>query len=214
MSLVSIDASRIKDIKKLAQLSPDETQKSLYLSINTTIRFAFAEASRRIRKEVNLPQDYIGSAAKGNRLRISQFATLDNPLAVLTADQRPVSLARYAKNKTLFGKDGVMVEVTPGKVEKFDKAFLLPLRSGKALTDDNYNLGFAIRLKPGEQINKRNLVQYSKAIRAGRKKPDDNLFLLYGPSVDQVFTHVREEFDDVVFAKFESEFLRQYGRLT
>jgi hypothetical protein len=43
---------------------------------------------------------------------------------------------------------------------------------------------------------------------------DGNLYLLYGPSVDQVFRDVRFEVQAPIGDVLESSFLRNYGRLS
>ena len=71
-----------------------------------------------------------------------------------------------------------------------NRAFLMNLRSG--------NLGLAVRLAPGERIdNKRRMVQMS-----------NGLYLLYGPSVDQVFRSVAEDVSADAGDFLEQEFLR------
>jgi hypothetical protein len=81
-------------------------------------------------------------------------------------------------------------------------AFLMRLRAG-AGTADNYNIGLAIRLAPGERIrNKRVMTQVGH-----------NLYLLYGPSVDQVFRTVADDNAPEIATMVRDEFYRQFARL-
>jgi hypothetical protein len=77
------------------------------------------------------------------------------------------------------------------------------LRRGKSIEGDSFNIGLAIRLKPGETIrNKREMVAFSKG-----------LYLLYGPSVGQVFDDVAIDMEPMLSDRMEDEFVRQFNRL-
>lgn len=185
--------------------APDVSRRAAADAVNSTLRYAYAESSRGIRRQVNLTRDYLGSANAGNRLTIAQRATEANPAGRITGRQRPVSLARFATTRSLKRRGGVSVSVKPGSTRQMASAFLLKLKAGASVTQDAYNLGLAVRLKPGQPVfNKRRMVKYSA--------DDPNLYLLYGPSVDQIFRDVREEIADDVEAFLANEYLRQYER--
>ena len=77
------------------------------------------------------------------------------------------------------------------------------LRAGTADIETKSNLGLALRLRPGESVlNKRQMVQVS-----------GNLYLLYGPSVDQVFRSVAEDIAPEATDILEAEFLRLIDRM-
>jgi hypothetical protein len=75
------------------------------------------------------------------------------------------------------GHAGVYVQVAPGKSRFMKRAFLMRLPQGSTLTDTIFNLGLAIRLRPGEVLQN----------KVSARKVASGLYLLYGPSVDQVF---------------------------
>ena len=214
MSLVTINTSGLKGLQKYLQTAPEEASKAMVTSINAAARFAFAESSRQMRAEVNFSQEYIGSAEAGNRLKITLYATKEAPEARLRADPRPVSLARFAVNRSAFNsRNGIDVEVHKGKRTHLPTGFLIKLAQGNRTIDDtSFNIGLAVRLKPGQTLDKRVMVQYRAQIRAGRTKTDEGLYLLYGPSVDQVFNETREKVTPAVLAFLEREFLRQFLR--
>jgi len=95
------------------------------------------------------------------------------------------------------------VEVAPGRARYMKRAFFLRLPQGSTLTDTQFNLGLAIRLRPGERIeNKHTAVRFAKG-----------LYLLYGPSVDQVFrskdgSGAATDRAPVLAERLEQEFLR------
>jgi hypothetical protein len=86
--------------------------------------------------------------------------------------------------------------VKPGVTRKLKNAFLVNLRNG--------NTGLAVRLKDGETLQKSD-----KAVRL-----DNNLYLLYGPSVDQVMAGVADEVTPDILDNLRKKFLRQFGRVT
>ena len=77
-----------------------------------------------------------------------------------------------------------------------DQAFLVRLK--------NNNIGLAVRLKPGEVLQ-----NSEKAVRL-----DNNVYLLYGPSVDQVFRSVADDKTPKILSDVTAEFLRQFARLS
>lgn len=158
-------------------------------AINRATDRARTRSDREIRKQVNFPARYLS-----DRLRVAKRASGRNLEGVITGRDRPTSLARFAKNRNPAAtrKAGeVKLTVKPGTTTTIPNAFLMPLRNG--------NLGLALRLKPGETIrNKKYLTKVSKG-----------LYLLYGPSVNQVFRTVADEKAAPDAATFlEREFLR------
>ncbi|MCQ4311691.1 phage tail protein [Pseudomonas stutzeri] len=158
-------------------------------AINRTTDRTRTRSDREIRKQVAFPARYLSS-----RLTVSKKASGRSLEAVITGRDRPTSLARFAKNKDIGAarrKGGVSVSVGPGQTRFMSGAFLMQLRGG--------NLGLAIRLKEGESMrNKRKMTRVGKG-----------LYLLYGPSVDQVFRSVADEHAAPEAADYlEREFIR------
>lgn len=164
-------------------------------AINRTAESARADSSRRIRQQVNFPAQYLSPSA--GRLAVSKRASNTDLEAVIRARHRATSLARFSSGGGRRGS-GVSLQVKPGVSKRIKRAFLIKLRQGKGSVDTKFNLGLAIRLKPGETIqNKRQMVRMGKG-----------LYLLYGPSVDQVFQTVAEDVAPDAADKLEAEFLR------
>lgn len=162
------------------------------LAINKAADRGRTQAAREIQKQVAFPARYL--SGDSGRLRVSRRASDNNLESAIMASDRPTSLARFAKDrdpKASRRKGGVTVAVNPGHTKFMKGAFLMRLRNG--------NLGLAIRLKEGESVkNKRSVRKIGKG-----------LYLLYGPSVNQVFATVSEE-DTAPFVSdyLETEFLR------
>ncbi len=148
--------------------------RNMARAVNKAARDGRALAARLIRNEVNFPFRFTGQA--NGRLAIVRQATAAQPTAVIRAKSRVVSLARFTKGKPRPG-NSVQIEVAPGKARFARRLFLIKLPAGKASIDTKYNLGLAIRLQKGETLkNKRSVRNVMR-----------NLYLLYGPSVDQIF---------------------------
>jgi hypothetical protein len=162
----------IETLREIRELGP-KIKFAAVQAINKVARDQRAEAARRITDQINVPKSYVSPA--GGRLVVSQQAQRTSLEARITARGRPTSLARFSRGTP--GKAGVTVEVKPGQSSFMRRAFLIRLPQGSALTDTRFNLGLAIRLRPGERLQN----------KVRQVKLDNGLYLLYGPSVQQVF---------------------------
>jgi hypothetical protein len=182
----------------------DEIKLWAAQAINKTAERGRTRAAREIRDQVNFPASYVSPSSK--RLFVSKKAQRSDLEARIRARTRATSLARFVTGSTTPSKltqDGVRVEVHPGKARFLKRAFLIRLRAGTADLDTRSNLGLAVRLKPGEVLRNKSDV----------RKLDRGLYLLYGPSVDQVFrardgSGVANEIAPDLSVMMEQEFLR------
>lgn len=188
----------VESLREIRELGP-RIKTAAAQAINKVARDQRAEAARRITDQVNLPKSYVSPA--GGRLVVSQQAQKENLEARITARGRPTSLARFSRGTP--GKAGVTVEVKPGQTSFMRRAFLIRLPQGSTLTDSRFNLGLAIRLRPGERLQN----------KVRQVKLDKGLYLLYGPSVQQVFLDnegkgVAADLADPTADYLEAEFTR------
>lgn len=183
--LVVEGLSSLEDIDNL----DEEVLRNARNAINRAAERARTDSAREIRKELNFPARYLDQ-----RLTVRKRATGSSLEAVISGRDRPTSLARFATNRNQKpGKAGVNVQVSASAAKRMQRAFLMKLRNG--------NLGLAIRLKPGASIT-----GSRGAKRMGG--PNSNLYLLYGPSVDQAFSTVIPGQEDKTADFLETEFLR------
>lgn len=187
------DFSKLDRVVKVAALR----------GVNRGAEWALPEASRRIRKDLNFTSTYLLT-----RLKISKKATEQSFEARITAQRRATSLARFVVGATSIGgaarKPGVTVMVEPGNAHRLNRAFLIRLRAGGQLTDTIFNLGLAIRLKPGA---------VPRAAYAP-KLIGKSTWLLYGPSIQQAFINSQgggeaQNMTPEIFDRVEEEFSRQ-----
>lgn len=207
--MIDINLRGIDHLAEYFERQPAIADQAARLAVNYAIRRAATLSKRGIRDQVDLKASYIGSPTdKTAPLRFTRLAKPGDNTAVLAAAPRATSMARFATVPVTFGKQPrkVRVRIKRGKTKTLDKAFFVRLKRGNAaVTQDNYNLGLAVRLKPGETFtNKR-----SKGPQRG-----PGLGILYAPSVQQVFDDVSEDVAEIVVIDLEAEFLRQYRRLS
>lgn len=163
----------LKDLQEIEGLH-DEILFNSVRAINKIATSGRTQAARAIGQQVAFPASYLNPAAK--RLFVSRTATKARPEAAITARARATSLARFVTGGAGGGK-GLRVEVKPGTTRFLRRAFLIKLRAGSAPIDTQSNMGLAVRLAPGDDLrNKKSVVKMARG-----------LYLLYGPSVDQVF---------------------------
>jgi hypothetical protein len=202
---VVIETRGLEQLNALFEQLPEVAEQAARLAVNDTARFARRLASKKIRDEVAFRPRYLGNDDEG-ALSIAKYASTADDDAVVRGRNDARSLASFATNRPAFGKPGVKVRVSPGKTQTMDRAFLMRLRRGTNDIDaENYNKGLAIRLKKGERVaNKKQM----KAIGSS------GLYLLYGPSVAQVFDDVAVEMQPEVADYLVTEFVRQFERLS
>lgn len=186
----------------LKEVDPQRLKRIASMAVNKVARDGRSMLARDVRDQINLPASYVSDSKK--RLYVAQTASAENAEAIIRARARNTSLARYAMNPTTQTRGaGAVVQIAPGRARLMRRAFFIKLRQGSALTDTQYNLGLALRLKPGERVeNKKQMVKMA----AG-------LYLLYGPSVDQVFrsqdgSGIANDRAPFLAKKLEEEFLR------
>jgi hypothetical protein len=164
----------LTDLKEFEGLK-DSIRLAATRAINSTAAKGRTMAARDIREQVNFPAAYLNPA--GKRLVVSKEAQRNDLEARITARTRATSLARFISGTPTPNKAGVRVEVAPGRARFLKKAFVVRLRAGNASIDTKSNLGLAVRLKPGQVLRNKTDVQ----------KLDSGLYLLFGPSVNQIF---------------------------
>lgn len=184
---------------------PQVARKAARMAINdTTKRKAIPTFRKSMTDQVAFPPGYLNE----DRFGVRKLATEADLTAVISARFRPTSLARFAQGQSAEGAKragGVNVRVNRGGSKFMKGAFFVNLRRGKD-TSDGFNVGLAIRLRPGQTLRGRR-----KGAAGVQLAPD--LYLLYGPSVDQVFNDVSTADSPVVAQQLEREFLRQWVRL-
>jgi|AntRauTorcE11897_2_1112592.scaffolds.fasta_scaffold13383_3 hypothetical protein len=195
-----------KDMVDYLRKYPKVARNAARLAINDTIRRGRRQAKQEILKQVNLKPSYV------NKTRLTEnLASNDNLTGSIVGRRRPTSLARfdsvalYQPNRTKSGRKpaGVTVRVKRGR-KKIPNAFLINLKAGNR---DGANQGLAIRVPSGKKPRRR---FNAKPLY---KNQSSDVYLLYGPSIQQVFDDVAEDLEPQLGTYLNREFRRQFGRL-
>lgn len=167
-----------------------EITRSMVMAVNDAADFARTRSAEEMLREINFPRNYL--EGQRSRLTVTQRASQSKPEAVITGRHRPTSLARFVTGTV---RNGVRLSVKPGRTGVINNAFLMPLNAGD---EAGKNLGLAVRVKRGQRP--------TNAYRP--VKINDRLWLLYGPSVDQVFRNIRDEVIPATSERMANEFIR------
>lgn len=188
----------LRNFQALVKAQPEKTRKAASFALNFGARKAITLSSAEMVKQVGFTKSYAIS-----RMKVSQFASPSRLISVVSARQRATSLRRFnAAPATRKGRSaGVRATVKRGRRKLLKRAFLIKLKGGGV---DTYNEGVAVRLKAGESMENKG--------KPFDKEGDPGLFLLYGPSVDQLFQTVRDDIHPGLDVDMNREFLRQYAR--
>ena len=203
---VYVASKGIENFQAFLESLPEITKTSARIALNDTAKdFLARDIPQSLQSLVRFPAGYL---ADPTRLGVDRPASNDSLETTIFARERPTSLARFSDGATFGRGSNITVEVTPGRRIPLKKAFLVRLRSGEELTEDNFNIGLAIRVKPDQQILGR------RQDKIGTVEIFPNVWLLYGPSVAQVFSDVAETIEPKISDAIVSEFFRQFERLS
>lgn len=199
----------------LELLAPDKVMKITYQALNRSARWARTLMDREVRKQTAFPASYLRPSE--GRLTVNNWATEKDLEVSIRGRDRPTSLSRFllGRNAAIGRMSGsrqrnrkaqaLRVAVKPGSPKAMRGAFLVKLRG-----DENGNIGLAMRMRDG---NKPSAAYHPTPL----KSFGPNVWLLYGPSVDQVLWAVRNnggvfaQVEDEVADKVQEEFDRLIG---
>lgn len=202
----TIVASGLDEFARFFESVPDLAKEAAFFAVNDTSRDTVPLLKKTMRQQINFPSKYLSA----DRLSIRRKATRATLEATISGRDRPTSLARFAEGATPENsrRAPIIVHIKPGRKKVLNKpsskvkAFLVRLR--------NNNIGLAVRLPKGETLrNSEGAVPLTRG-----KRPDENVYLLYGPSVDQVLQGAIPDSTSEISRMLQSNFLRQFSRLS
>lgn len=205
-AVIDIQLRGLDSVEKFYATMPERTEKALRLAVNAASLHGARMAKKQMIAEVNRTSAYIGNPKNLNaKLAVVKTAKAGDLESIVQANHRAASLAGFSNSPVSFGKPRTPIRVRVGrsKTVELKRAFFIRLKRGATLSEDNYNLGIAMRLKPGEKVNNKNV----------HVSGNSRYAVLYGPSVEQMFNRITPEIADDVLAYAEREFLRQFERL-
>ncbi|MBL4781794.1 MAG: hypothetical protein JKX92_06085 [Porticoccaceae bacterium] len=170
--------------------------------VNDTAKFAYDLGRESILDDVLFPSGYLDS---GGRFAIGQKATTRKPEATIRARDRATSLARFVVgNPKPYARGGVRVRVKrKGTATTLNRAWVTGLNKN--------NRGLAIRVPKGGSIAGRK--QGTRGLPVLRKDAHSSTYLLYGPSVNQVFKGNAKSLAPEISEYMAASFTRRYKRI-
>lgn len=196
------ETTGLEDLQRYFAELPKVSRRAARLAINQVAqRGGMKLIVSEMMDEVSFPKGYL----TGDRLRIAKYASEGDLEATIVARKRATSLARFAANASIGGKGGVRVRVGKSSTN-LRNAWLVRLNRGASKTEDNYNVGLALRVGSDREVANK----YS----AHESWLAPGVALLYGPSVDQVFRSVAEDVAEPIGEQVADEFFRQLERLS
>lgn len=206
MSITIVTAGSA-DLERYFRTMPEMTSRAMRLAINGTVKGkGMAAIKAKMLSEVAFPNGYLN----GERLKVTRLASDTKLEAAVTGRKRATSLARFVTGHPVPNSKrpgGISVRVKSGRTTYLKNAFVVRLNKGASFSEDNYNLGLAVRLKPGERLTNKNTSHQAWLV-------PNKVALLYGPSVDQVFSGVITELQPKLGDIVAGEFFRQFERLS
>lgn len=195
-----VEVRGIEDLKSYLGSIPGNVDRAAALAVSSATRYAYTLGRRRIQEEVNLPTGYLtGSEGGSPRFYISRKPTRTDPVGAVRGRVRATSLYRFVTGQSK--RNGIRVAVSKRNgSRRIPRGFAIKLRNG--------NLGVAVRLPKGEDLRGKKNPGIMYGSRGGGNRKT-NLFLLYGPSVQQVFNTVAPDIAPEVSSYLNSEFRRQ-----
>jgi hypothetical protein len=177
---------------------PERTKRAAQIAVNTAARRARTAASRAMRDQIAWSASYLDGKLS---IKLAGQGEFESSIGAVF---RPTSLARFATGSKQPWKPARQLHVGAGRFTSGNgQMIFVPLKRGSGpITEDNMNIGLAVRLKDGDTVK----AKY-------RMKPfGKGLYLLYGPSSAQVLFTVAEDISPDVAQWVSDEFERQMNR--
>lgn len=190
---MSITITGMNEALAMLRSVDTESRSALSKAIN-----AVADETRDLAVQKILSQVALSASYVKNRLYISQRASVDDPAAVISGRVRSTQLRRY-QGKQLYVKAKM-----PGK--KRLAGVSVKVKAGGSTKVLKH--AWVMKLKYGEIDARMGLTQ-GIVQRTGTGRNDYRV--LYGPSVDQVWSDVREDVKPLIEPRLAAEFLKQLG---
>lgn len=175
--------------------TPVTVERAVMRALNRTATHTRTRLARIIREQVNLPASYLGPS--GGRLIVSEKAKPSKLEVRISGRDRPTSLARFSPDR---GKAAKGKQVHSPRVAVKTGSAARPVRGvafSRLIALNSGNTGLAVRTADGSKP--------AGAFRPTRMR--NGLWLLYGPSVDQVLVGARANAEGGAFGDVEEEMM-------
>lgn len=196
-----VELRGIDGVEAYLAAQPKRTEKAMRFAVSSATRFAYTLGRRKMQEQIAFKSSYLTSSEGGSpRYAIVRRPTPGNPVGVIRGRVRGTSLNRFVTS-TATKKTDLRAKIkAKGRTHVLKRAFRINLKNG--------NRGIALRLPKGQTPT------YGKGLPYGKSgdRKNSSLFLLYGPSVQQVFSSVAPDIAPEVADYMNREFVRQFER--
>jgi hypothetical protein len=189
--MIQTRISGIENFDKLLAKYPVNAKRAASMTINSALTKTRTWSQREILGQVNFKATYLNE-----NLTVSRRATQNDLIGTVAGRRRPTTLTRFVTNQGA-KKSSPKVKVgRNGSAKTLKRAFIVEGRSGNKL--------LILRTKG---------IAPEASYKPRRYGPSGNLWVAYGPSVDQVFKTVKVDIAPRVTDFLNSEFLRNFNRI-
>lgn len=198
--MITISSRGIDQFARQLERYPQQARKAASMAVNDTAAWSKTQARILMQSQILLPRETLENA----RFGVRQSATGANPEAVVSASNNPLGLSRFvvspkvpgaAYPKTRIKVGGRTIQWGQEGQKGGSYAFLLQTPNGAD--------GVALALRTTTPLRN------SRAAR----KIGRNLYILSGPSVNQMFARIAPELVPRIEERLQGEFARQFARL-
>ena len=187
--MITIARTGLENLDAYVRRFGDNANKAASMTLNDTARWARTRLKSQMQADIRLTE----SAFTGKRLYVAEFANPGHLQVTVRGDKQGYSLSRFAVDKPVRLARSPLLQIKRGgPAVQVKRGFFLPAPNGA--------LGLAVRTN-------------GPLAKGKGRKVGPNLYILFGPSPDQMMRRLAPELVPSVQQHVLVEFNRQINRL-
>jgi hypothetical protein len=187
--VITIARTGLENLDAYVRRFGDNANRAASMTLNDTARLARARLKAQMQVEIRLTE----SAFTGKRLYVAEYANPTRLQATVRGDKQGYSLSRFSVDKPVRLARSPLLQIKlGGESVRVDRGFFLPAPNGA--------LGLAVRTK-------------GPLTKGKGRKVGKNLYILFGPSPDQMMKRLAPALVPSIQQHVRAEFNRQIARL-
>lgn len=186
--MITIARTGLENLDAYVRRFGDGANKAASMTLNDTARWARTRLKAQMQADIRLTE----SAFTGKRLYVAEFANPGHLQATVRGDKQGYSLSRFSVDKPVRLARAPFLQIKRGGPSvQVKRGFFLPAPNGA--------LGLAVRTN-------------GPLTKGKGRKISKNLYILFGPSPDQMMKRLVPELVPSVLRYADTEFTRQIKR--
>jgi len=191
--MIVVSSSGIQGLEDAIRRFPEAAKQAAKFAVNDTIEWSRVRIKAGIMQQIAVPEDSITPA----RFGITRRASTSSLEARLSASNQGLGLIRFVTSPRVSRAKSPTVRIKPGGASvKMDRAFLIPTPKAPG------SFALAVRAPGG----------LAKS-RAARRIPNSDVYILSGPSPNQLLANIAPTLLPVIQTRLQQEYARQFERL-